>query len=411
MPLKMCGAEVKLPIHSFCAFFIAIYLVERPQLIPSFFFFALAWLMLASLGYRRRSPDVWARCKEFPEMGKCLVLGNSRAPPHSIKAYENYEKAKAFADAWKKRIIDDEEAATKAYEEQVRRQEEYEREMEEIGEIDNDISTKTIGGGVSIDPFKPLLFPFQKSLAFVCLYLRHVKYVLTWEECYIAFWVTSCCLLLSFMCFFVPWFFLLKWVSRVLVWSLFGPWMKLVDKFYVSQIKPLSDEEIAIQKREEETKFQIKKSAAVSEARIKRENAAKLKAMKKRMFGKYILKVPVLKSDRYQDFPLPDSKAVPYTREQQPLSELAMSEAGYRKTRVPGQNLIGDMIPTVSANLNRCAMYHKNLIRLTPQPAFSNSLSPMVLPGPQLDNPLAKAGLVVGVRSRPPMLMLRLDPL
>ena len=125
--------------------------------------------------------------------------------------------------------------------------------------------------------------------------------------------------------------------------------MKLVDIFYVSKLEPPSDEDLELRILKERERRRLASSAAIAEARVKRENAAKLKAMKTYMFGKYVTRVPTLKEDRYRDVPLPESSAVPYTAQPVPLSELAMQEAGYNRTRLPGQHLVGDMIPKVSS--------------------------------------------------------------
>ena len=170
IPVPFCDKEFMFPIHSVTAFLTMIMLVEHPHWIMSFFFGSIAWLMLTSQVYRRSLPEVWSRCKSFTEFVEALVLGNSRAPPDSIEAYENYDEAQAFLGQWQKRVEDAEAAATKAYEEQIKAQEEYEREMEEIGDTqDTDIATKT-GDGLAIDPFKSLLFPVQQNLALICRY-------------------------------------------------------------------------------------------------------------------------------------------------------------------------------------------------------------------------------------------------
>lgn len=155
------------PIHSLSAFATAILLVENPQLIPSFFFASIAWVLLASQAYRRSLPDVWSRCKSYKELLKTLAIGESSEPPELIGAYHNYQEAQTFLDKWQKRIEDAEVAAAKAYEEQVKAQEEYEREMEDVGG-EEDIATKS--GGMSFDPFKSLLFPVQQNLGLVCRY-------------------------------------------------------------------------------------------------------------------------------------------------------------------------------------------------------------------------------------------------
>lgn len=98
--------------------------------------------------------------------------------------------------------------------------------------------------------------------------------------------------------------------------------MKLVDTFYVSKKKPLTEEEQMERSEMEREKRRLQTAKAVADARVKREDAAKMKAMKKHLFGKFITRVPVLKEDRYLDMPLPDSSAVPYEPEPLPLSEL-----------------------------------------------------------------------------------------
>ena len=121
--------------------------------------------------------------------------------------------------------------------------------------------------------------------------------------------------------------------------------MKAVDVYYYSRIQPLSEDEL--EEREELQRLQRQEltSKAATANRIKRENAAKLRDIKKYMFGDYITKVPVLKADRHRDIPLPESQAVPYVPKPLQLADLAMREAGKNLTRLPGQHLKGDMIP------------------------------------------------------------------
>lgn len=56
--------------------------------------------------------------------------------------------------------------------------------------------------------------------------------------------------------------------------------------------------------------------------------------------------MPILKEERYRDLPLPGSNAQPYkATNTRSLGQTAMIDAGYQKTRVPSQHLVGDMIP------------------------------------------------------------------
>lgn len=350
----IAGHELLLPIHSLNAFIMLALLVENPRLAPCFFFGSIGWLFVAVMGWRRRAPDPWSRCKPYRQFAEALALGNSLEAGYSIEAFENAEKAAEFQEKMQKRIMDAEEAARVAYEQQQKEQEEEMAEMQGIGG-DTDISTKEGGGIVSsIDVFKPFLYPIQQYLDLVVGYVRIVRNVVVWEETYIAFWVTTGCFLLSFVFYFLPWVFLLQWTARIIVWVLFGPWMKLVDVFYVSKITPPTEEELEAQKKEAEKLRLMKRKDAVREVRIQKEDATKLKAMKKIMFGKFVTRVPVLKQDRHQDFPLAASSATPYKPEPHTLAELAMKEAGYHRTRLPGQHLVGDMIPRVSRHSCCC---------------------------------------------------------
>ncbi len=363
LPLTFGSTTVNVPIHSMTAFVMATALVEHPQLLPSFLFGCMAWFMIATNVYRRSLPDVWMQCKSFVELVEILVSGRSSFSPHSIEPFQNSEETQAFLEAWTNRIKTAEEKVAKEYEEAMKEREEYEREMEEIGEDVADMSTKS--SGVSIDPFKPILYPVQRNLALVIRYFRTIKYIVSWEECYISFWVTVGCCLLSIAFFFIPWFFVIKWISRIVVWALFGPWMKLVDIYVVGK-EPLSEEEEKKQQKINKAKRFLRHTKALQVARIKRENANKLKAMKKYLFGKFVIRIPVLKEDRYRDHPLPESSATPYKPDSRSLSELAMEEVGYKKTRVPGQHLEGDMIPQVSSRLAKSVL----MIRLSPQLFF-----------------------------------------
>ena len=389
-PLTIRGQEHKIPVHSLFAFVVAVLLVERPHLLPSFFLFATAWVLLATMDYRRRLPDKWSHCKTYAELLTVMLTGESHAPPDSIAAYENYDEAQAFLEKWKNRITESEKAAARAYEESIKLQEEAERDAEVMAEATTDISTKR--GGVSIDPFKPILFPVQQNLATLCRYLRHLKYVVLWEECYITFWVVTGCIVLGTMFLFLPWLFILRWTSRILVWLIFGPWMKLVDVFYLSQIQPLSEEEESEKREQERMRRQLASSAALTDARIKRETAVKLKAMKKYMFGRFITRVPVLKEDRYRDLPLPESTAVPFNANKMTLAELAMHEAGYRKTRLPGQHLAGVMIPKVElsppSSFFGAYRQERNCLLTLSLLSFYRRLNPMVLLKPRLDKQL-----------------------
>lgn len=342
---SIMGKTISLPLHSLIAFLSFTSLVEKPELIPSFFCFSVAWFMFAVMSFRRKAPNPWIRCRSYAEIFKILVFGQSMVPPDSIACNENFEQSKAAIEEWEKRLVETEERTRKNHEEAIKAQEEYEKDLAEIGEATTDISTKS--GRMNMDIFKPIFFPIQKNLSLACRCLRALRAVVTWDECYFAFWVTTLAVAMGFAFLFVPWFSLLKWTARIVVWSIFGPWMILIDKFYYSRIQPLSDDELEQREAQHRARRQEMTSRAATANRIKRENAAKLRDIKRFMFGDFIWRVPILKADRHRDMPRPESEAVPYQPRPLPLAELAMKEAGYHRTRLPGQHLKGDMIPRV----------------------------------------------------------------
>jgi hypothetical protein len=347
LPVKIGSSTIKLPIHSLYAFLVAITLVENPQLYPSFCFASIAWLLLAVMGARRHTANVWGRSKSYGEIMQQLIFGEITTPPPSYKPFHNYEHAKDELEEWVRRIEESEKRADREYVEAQKLEEERLQELEEIGDADADISTK-VGGGISFDPIKAALFPVQQLVGVICRKLRFVRNIIIWEECYFSFWIANGCMILAVASLFVPWFWLILWTSRIVVWVLFGPWMKLVDIYYFSKLKPETEEEIKRRKEQERLKRRLVTTEAAKRARIIREDAAKMRDMKKFMFGKFAMKIPLLKEDRYRDRPLPQSSAMPHKTKAFTLAELAMQEAGYNRTRLPGQNLIGDMIPSVS---------------------------------------------------------------
>lgn len=122
---------------------------------------------------------------------------------------------------------------------------------------------------------------------------------------------------------------------------------KLADSYYFSRNKGENDK----QKRKRMKTLLLEKQKWLDRqkhnALIAREKTAKLRDFKQYLFGRHICKVNILKKDRYYDIPLPSSSATLYDPKSMSLAELAMQEAGYHRTRVDGQNLIGDMIPKV----------------------------------------------------------------
>jgi hypothetical protein len=122
--------------------------------------------------------------------------------------------------------------------------------------------------------------------------------------------------------------------------------MKLVDIFYYSKFQKMSLEE---KRKLAADKFasQLEKAEKLASiARVKKEDAAKLRDMKHALYGSYMSKIPTFSVERFPDVPLHSSVATPIKKKPTAADDsmpLALP------TRVAGQELVGTMIPTVSS--------------------------------------------------------------
>jgi len=164
-----------------------------------------------------------------------------------------------------------------------------------------------------------------------------------------------------------------------------GPWMKLVDVFWHSHVKQmLQDMKEQGEKAQQEQLDELR-----MQARTAREDAKKLKVLKKAMFGEYISNVPVFKCGRYKNgeratsdvnriitvdvilfvhclsypslpyaisihFSPPPSPVPLLASEAHPVpaSKLKKEKATWNVTRVYGQHLEGVMIPTIEDTIH-----------------------------------------------------------
>ena len=334
---------IKLPVHSLIAFLAAISMAERPSLFFSYFWFANAWLLWAIQTWRNNTPNVWSRTKSFGQILSMLILDRAMVGPETIPENHMQVEADAFEEKMKKRIEKAEAAAERRREEEMKMLAEHEKQMAELDTTaETDISTQA--GGLALAPLKRFLYPAQKALAMLCAGVRFVRNVYIWEEPYFAFFLTAASILIGLVFLVIPWAFLIRWTGRIVAWGVFGPHMKLVDICYYSRRKPPTEEEETKQLSDYyEGQRKVAQANALT-ALIQTEDATKLKAVKKILYGSYIARVPVVKNERFRDIPLHKSSAKPYRPEQE-TSETAPRSA---TIRIGGQQLVGNMIPQVS---------------------------------------------------------------
>ncbi len=155
--VKLFGKD--LPLHSACAFLSAMYVIERPHLLPGYFFISIAWIMLASMLCRTQHPSPWQKVPSFYHYLHILIKGEAPKKRTTILTMENHKEAEEFEANWEHRIKTDLDASWKAWELQL--------EMDRIGNEDlNTEETKTLTDplAIALENLKPRLFPIQKRL-------------------------------------------------------------------------------------------------------------------------------------------------------------------------------------------------------------------------------------------------------
>ncbi len=100
--------KFNVPLHSMVAFGSATYIIERPHLLPAYFFFCIAWIMIVLMLRRRGHPSPWYRSKSFFHHLRSFTpfLRSPRTKGVSIERYEGF-KAKVEMEELRKKTIEE----------------------------------------------------------------------------------------------------------------------------------------------------------------------------------------------------------------------------------------------------------------------------------------------------------------
>ena len=296
IPIWRSHFTINLPLHSMTAFTWGVLVTQDYNRFPAFLAFCIAWFFLATMEYRRNHPSPWHRCKSYGYLlwtlvagPLCCCNGGNSFESATIQANENLPAVKAYLAEIEERKA--EKARRKQATLDAAQVEEtlLNKEMELDLGLEGDVkitSERKTTVMLSMNPLKPILYPVQQILAHVCIYLRIVKSIITWEENYYAFWIVTVCFLASLLMFFVPWGWILRWVIRLAVWVFLGPWMKIVDWLYFEKLDHMTEEERKEILRESlHTKYEhtVRERSLYQE---RKERALKLKSMMRYLFGK-----------------------------------------------------------------------------------------------------------------------------
>jgi hypothetical protein len=330
--VEVFGTKVKLPLHSVVAFVMATTLIENFNLLPSYGLFSIAWLLLATNELRQKHPSPWHGTLTVYEMWYALIF--DKVSPEDIADHENEAAVRRYEEEAQRRQ-ENEEAMLKQRQEQAKVVAEFMQGGSTHPEDVSDDHETKLGGGPTINPMAMALLPIQRILGQTCRVVRIVRSIVMWDESYIAFLLVNVCVVAGIACLWVPWSFLSRWTARILIWTLLGPWMALVDLYVLPKIVgDIEDKDEALRKM---ARTEFENMGIAKEAILRRREAImKHRAMKRYMFGKFAVRVPQFKEYRYRDVPLPESSA--------------RRVAGYQQITIAkrshGQTLVGDMIPT-----------------------------------------------------------------
>ena len=99
-------------------------------------------------------------------------------------------------------------------------------EKDGVGAGIEEIATKaeSVMDALNVQPLKPILWPVQLKLRRIALSLRVVSSVFLWVHSYYAFWITTLSFVGSVAVVWIPWGWLLRWLVRILIIVLLGPW-------------------------------------------------------------------------------------------------------------------------------------------------------------------------------------------
>lgn len=157
------------------------------------------------------------------------------------------------------------------------------------------------------------------------------------------------------------------WLIRIFVWTLTGPWVKVLDELWIRRYYRTREDLLrdGIPETTDGMKNDIAnrpnilgpllKSALLetmaSTGRVVVEDNVKLRDFREQLFGKYTERVPHVDTSRFPSVPLSTSFAQPYYASDEkgvaePGDYVDLPEKSQRWTCVPGQELEGTMIPT-----------------------------------------------------------------
>ena len=325
------------PVDSFVLLVAVAMLVERPSLVLPITLYGIAWALL-SVNYRAsRHPYPWKRVKKSEEINMMALLGRSRLRSEKIEAGQGLKegmevdrldelKAERMA-ALIQAVL---RAASIVY-----------GTYSKTNESSIVMATQTKNWSF----LENRLHHLHMILKLLCMKFRLVRNFINWKS-YSTDAFTTNCIMIATLWLIFPVNTLAHWILRILTWTLLGPWLKLVDIFWVHSWYETDDELMERVRSGDVSNHVLPDLHAVLESetlakmghsgRIVAENAYKLKDMREKVYGYYSETIPKKDTSRFPSVPLPMSTAVPLD-----TRDTVKEHYSYH---VPGQRLSGNMI-------------------------------------------------------------------
>ena len=328
------------PMHSIAVFVAAAVVVEKPHFALPVMLYSIAWLMLWINFHASRNPYPWKRVLPSSRRNMVVLFGKSIHPPVRIRANQGIVAGNELEklDSMKAERMATLISTTLSF-------------VSKVSSVYSktkltSINLSTTGQSWGIFSFFNDQFYYPHMiLKMMCQNIRMFRNFMNWKSFY-THKVAMDCLLFGTLWFVLPVNMLLKWVFRILLWTLLGPWIKLLDVFFVKNWYLTRDQMLEKIEKNEEVPPQVPDFEWVMESdwffklgksgRIVAEKGHKLIAMREHRFGKYSEEIPKVELEE-ASIPLPASFAYP-VRE----SELTCRKWNY----APGQTLTGEMIET-----------------------------------------------------------------
>jgi len=218
--------EYLLPLHSLTAFLWGIVVTWDFNTFPAFLLFSVGWAFVAINGHINNNPSPWHRCLSYDSAIFSLFLRN-RIPERKKAIAPNQDLEKI--EAYRKKLEERERRWQRDKELAIQHDEDMKREMGDLEAEAEEEDTATKKAGIfkhlNVNPLKPVLHPIQLQLRELAVGIRIVKSIVMWEESYFAFWITTASFFGSFVLFWIPFGFLIRWTMRVAAFVVLGPWM------------------------------------------------------------------------------------------------------------------------------------------------------------------------------------------